>query len=59
MEQISKALMVIGGILVAYAIFSRFYGMPSVALMQFRSVNFLTFANTILLFSVILKLNSK
>ncbi|MFH1655026.1 MAG: hypothetical protein ABH954_00230 [Candidatus Omnitrophota bacterium] len=55
----SKVLLVIGMVLVAYAMFSRFYGMPSVAMMRFRSINFLILANTTLILSLILKEHSK
>jgi len=51
----SKVLMVIGLVLIAYAVFSRFYGMPSVAMMQFRSTSFLILANTALILSLVLK----
>ncbi len=59
MEKLSKVLMVIGLVLVAYAIFSRFYGMPSVAIMRFKSVSFLVLANTTFLLSLLLKNNVK
>jgi hypothetical protein len=54
MRGISKVLIVVGIVLVAYAVFSRFYGMPSVAMMRFKSVSFLILANTTFLLSIIL-----
>ncbi|MDD2654841.1 MAG: hypothetical protein PHI86_07040 [Candidatus Omnitrophica bacterium] len=55
----SRILMIIGVVLVIYAIFSRFYGMPSVALMRFKSVSFLVLANTAFLLSLVLKDSGK
>lgn len=59
MSGISKILITIGLILVAYAVFSRFYGMPSVAMMRFKSVSFLILANTFFLLSLLLKDSDK
>lgn len=53
MRIISIFLLVLGFLLVVYAVFSRFYGQPSVALNQFRSLSFLILANTILILSLI------
>lgn len=55
MEKMPKVLIVIGLVLVAYAVFSRFYGMPSVAMMRFKSVSFLILANTTFLLALLLK----
>jgi hypothetical protein len=55
----SRVLMVIGLVLVAYAIFSRFFGMPSIAMTRFKSINFLVLANTALILSLILKDQAK
>jgi len=59
MSGISKILITIGLVLVAYAVFSRFYGMPSVAMMHFKSVSFLILANTFFLLSLLLKDSDK
>lgn len=59
MDKMSRILMIIGIVLVAYAIFSRFYGMPSVAITRFKSVSFLVLANTSFLLSLVLKNNGK
>lgn len=55
----SKILIIVGIVLVAYAIFSRFYGLPSVALMRFKSLSFLVLANTAFLLSLVLKDSGK
>lgn len=55
MNGISKILLVVGAVLVAYAVFSRFYGMPSVAMMRFKSVSFLILANTTFLLAIVFK----
>jgi len=55
MEGLGKLLAIGGLVLIAYAVFSRFYGMPSVALMQFRSANILVLGNTLLLLSLVIK----
>lgn len=59
MEKLPKILLIAGFLLLAYAIFSRFYGQPSVALNQFRSVSFLILANMAFTLSLIASLNKK
>jgi len=54
MKNLSLMLLIAGCILMVYAVFSRFYGEPSIAMTQFRSVNFLILSNTALLLSLIL-----
>lgn len=54
MKILSISLLVLGTMLTVYAVFSRFYGQPSVAMHQFRSLSFLIMANTILLLSLII-----
>lgn len=53
MKAISIMLLVFGFFLVAYSMFSRFYGQPSVAFHQFRSLSFLIMGNTLLILSLI------
>jgi hypothetical protein len=53
MRILSIFLLVFGSLLLFYAVFSRFYGTPSIALHQFRSLSFLMLANTLLTFSLI------
>lgn len=48
-------LFVLGLLVVAYAIFSRFYGQPSVAMKYFKSNSVLLLGNTILLVAAITK----
>ncbi|MDP3142605.1 MAG: hypothetical protein Q8N14_01475 [Candidatus Omnitrophota bacterium] len=55
MKNLNKVFLVIALILVAYAVFSRFYGAPSVAMHQFRSLSILLLANTSLLLAILLK----
>ena len=55
MKGLSKALVILGLILIVYAAFSRFYGAPSVAMTKFRSLSFLLLANTMLILSLIVK----
>ena len=58
MRLVSLFLLLTGFLLVIYAIFSRFYGAPSLAFNQFRSLSVLILANTLLLLSlVVLHLN--
>jgi len=53
MDKLSKVLLFGGFVLLAYAIFSRFYGQPSVAMMRFRSISFLIMANMAFILSLI------
>jgi hypothetical protein len=53
MKNLEKTFLVIGLILVGYAIFSRFYGEPSIAAKQFRSISVLVLANTALILAVL------
>jgi hypothetical protein len=55
MRKLDKIFLVVGFILLVYAIFSRFYGMPSVAMMRFRSLSFLILANMAFILSLIVK----
>jgi len=55
MKDWSKMLFVLGLLVVAYAIFSRFYGQPSVAMKYFKSNSVLLLGNTILLVAAITK----
>lgn len=55
MKNLEKVLLVIGVILIAYAIFSRFYGQPSIAAKQFKSINILVLANTALILAILSK----
>jgi len=53
MKVISIFLLILGSILLLYGVFSRFYGMPSIAMGQFRSISFLILANIMMTFSLI------
>ncbi|MDP2940322.1 MAG: hypothetical protein Q8O13_09650 [Candidatus Omnitrophota bacterium] len=53
MKNLEKVFLVVGIILIAYAIFSRFYGAPSIAAIQFRSLSVLILANTALVLAVL------
>lgn len=55
MKNLEKIFLAIGVILIIYAIFSRFYGEPSIAAKQFKSINILVLANTALLLAVLSK----
>lgn len=55
MKNLSQILLVLGFLLLVYAIFSRFYGQPSVALIRFRSLSFLVLANIVFVLSLIAK----
>ncbi len=59
MKNLEKAFLVIGIILVAYAVFSRFYGEPSIAAKQYRSISVLVLANTFLIIAVLIRGSSK
>ncbi|MDD2653501.1 MAG: hypothetical protein PHI86_00100 [Candidatus Omnitrophica bacterium] len=52
MKTSSKFFLFTGVVLALYAVFSRFYGEPSVALKVFSSVGILTAANTLILISI-------
>lgn len=53
--KLSGRIFLFAGLTLAlYAIFSRFYGEPSVALKMFTSVGVLTAANTLILISIAL-----
>ncbi len=52
MKTSSRIFMFAGLALALYAVFSRFYGEPSVALKMFTSVGVLTAANTLILISI-------
>jgi xanthine/uracil permease len=54
MRNVSLFFLLLGLGLMTYAIFSRFYGEAYVAMKQFKSVNFLILANTVLLISLII-----
>ncbi len=53
--KLDKVLLVIGVILVAYAIFSRFYGEPSLACGRFKSSSILLLGNTAMLAAIFCK----
>lgn len=55
MKKLDKVFLWLALILVAYAVFSRFYGAPSIAMKQFRSVSILLLANTSLLMAILVK----
>jgi len=55
MQSAAKVFLFSGVILALYAAFSRFYGEPSIALKNFRSINILISANTLILISIALK----
>lgn len=55
MKSLDKVLVVVGIALLAYAIFSRFYGAPSLAMSSFKSSNVLVLANTAFLLAIVLK----
>ncbi len=59
MKNLEKILLVLGIVLVVYAIFSRFYGQPCVAAKHFRSTSVLLLANTILILAVLARRSSK
>jgi hypothetical protein len=56
MQGASKIFLFCGVILSLYAAFSRFYGEPSIAFNNFKSINILIAANTLILIAVALKL---
>ena len=53
MKIIGIFLLGLGFLMVVYAVFSRFYGQPSIALYQFRSLSVLILGNTLLVLSLI------
>ncbi|MDP2939057.1 MAG: hypothetical protein Q8O13_03100 [Candidatus Omnitrophota bacterium] len=53
MKIISIFLLLMGSFLIIYAVFSRFYGEPSIAFKQFRSLSFLVLANSTLILCLI------
>jgi len=55
MKNTSKILLIVGFLLVIYAIFSRFYGEPSIAMMRFRSLSLLILANMAFILSLIVE----
>ena len=55
MKNLDKILVVLGLLLVAYAIFSKFFGVPGISLGNFKSSNLLLVANTLLLLSIVVK----
>ena len=55
MKNLDKVFLWLALLLIAYAVFSRFYGAPSIALKQFRSVSVLLLANTSLLMVILVK----
>jgi hypothetical protein len=55
MKNLSQILLALGFVLLVYAVFSRFYGQPSVALIRFRSLSFLVLANIVFVLSLIAK----
>jgi len=55
MKNLDKVFLWLALLLIAYAVFSRFYGAPSIALKQFRSVSVLLLANTSLLMAILVK----
>ena len=59
MKKIDTLLLVLGLLLAAYAIFSKFVGTPGLSLGNFKSSNLLLAANTLLLLSIITKGLSK
>lgn len=59
MKNLDKWLLALGFILVVYAIFSRFYGQPSVAMIRFRSLSLLILANISFVLALIVKQGKK
>ncbi|MFZ5800208.1 MAG: hypothetical protein ACOY3D_02375 [Candidatus Omnitrophota bacterium] len=55
MKNLDKLFLWLAVILIVYAVFSRFYGTPSIAMKQFRSLSVLLLANTSLLLAILLK----
>ncbi len=55
MKNLEKTLLVVGLMLIIYAIFSRFYGQPSIALNHYRSISVLVLANSALILAVLAK----
>lgn len=55
MKNTEKILLVLGLILVVYAVFSRFYGEPSIAMKHYRSISILVLANTALILAVLVR----
>ena len=55
MQKLDQVLLVAGLLAIAYALFSRFYGQPSVALHQFRSTTLILVGNTLLILAVLAK----
>ncbi len=53
MKILSILLLLTGSALIIYSIFSRFYGEPSIALKQFRSINILILGNSLLIICLI------
>ncbi len=54
MKAASKIFLYTGLVLALYAVFSRFYGEPSVAMKTFTSMGILNVANTLILISIAL-----
>lgn len=59
MKALETILLAVGFIILAYALFSRFYGMPSIAMMRFRSLTFLILANMSFILALIVKQSKK
>lgn len=55
MKKLDKVFLWLALLLIVYAVFSRFYGQPSVALKHFRSLSILLLANTSLLLAILVK----
>lgn len=55
MKNWDKIFLVLGILVIAYAIFSRFYGMKSIAMMHFRSTSVFMLGNTLLILAAIAK----
>jgi len=55
MKDWNKTLLILGILVVAYAVFSRFYGKPSIAMNYFKSTSVLMLGNTILLLAAVTK----
>jgi hypothetical protein len=55
MKNWDKTFLLLGILVIAYAIFSRFYGKQCVAMMHFKSSNVFMAGNTLLLLAAITK----
>ncbi|MDP3142754.1 MAG: hypothetical protein Q8N14_02235 [Candidatus Omnitrophota bacterium] len=55
MKNWDKTFLLLGILVIAYAIFSRFYGKQGVAMMHFRSTSVFMAGNTLLLLAAITK----